>query len=59
MGSHASQLSKKERWQIIQYVQILQNGGEMPEFDENGNVMKAKAENESSDASANQDNSQG
>lgn len=59
MGSHASQLSKKERWQIIQYVQVLQNGGKMPEFDENGNVMKAEAEDANSDAAADQDNSQG
>lgn len=41
MGSHASQISQKERWQVIQYVQVLQKGGEMPEFDENGNVMAA------------------
>ena len=39
MGSHASQINQKERWQVIQYVQVLQNGGEMPPFDENGNVM--------------------
>lgn len=44
MGSHASQLSQKERWQVIQYVQVLQNGGTMPEFDENGNVMEPKAD---------------
>lgn len=31
MGSHASQLNKKERWQVIQYVKFLQNGGKMPE----------------------------
>lgn len=30
MGSHASQLNKEERWQIIQYIKVLQNGGEMP-----------------------------
>ena len=30
MGSHASQLSKKERWQVILHVQALQNGGEFP-----------------------------
>ena len=30
MGSHASQLSKKERWQVILHVQALQNGGEYP-----------------------------
>lgn len=30
MGSHASQLSKLERWQVIMHVQTLQNGGEFP-----------------------------
>ena len=30
MGSHASQLTKTERWQVIFYVQALQNGGEYP-----------------------------
>lgn len=30
MGSHASQLSKEERWKVIQYVKILQNGGINP-----------------------------
>ena len=29
MGSHASQLSPKERWMVIQYVKYLQNGGSM------------------------------
>lgn len=29
MGSHASQLSKKDRWIVIQYVKYLQNGGKM------------------------------
>lgn len=30
MGSHASQLSKEERWTVVQYVKYLQNGGSMP-----------------------------
>jgi mono/diheme cytochrome c family protein len=30
MGSHASQLNKEERWQVIQYIKVLQNDGEMP-----------------------------
>jgi len=30
MGSHASQLSKEERWLVTRYVQFLQNGGNMP-----------------------------
>ncbi len=38
MGSHAAQISAKERWQVIQYVQVLQQGGKMPTFDESGNV---------------------
>jgi mono/diheme cytochrome c family protein len=29
MGSHASQLTKKERWTVIQYVKYLQNGSKM------------------------------
>jgi len=46
MGSHASQLSRKERWEVIQYVKFLQNGEKMtrgaevttdnPEGNENG-----------------------
>lgn len=30
MGSHASQLTKEERWTIIQYVKVLQNDGVSP-----------------------------
>lgn len=30
MGAHASQLSQKQRWLLIQYVKYLQNGGNMP-----------------------------
>jgi len=30
MGSHAGQLSKEERWMVIQYVKYLQAGGKMP-----------------------------
>jgi len=51
MGSHASQLSQKDRWLVIEYIKVLQNGGEMPEFDENGNVMKS-ASAEAGDAMA-------
>ena len=40
MGSHASQLSQKDRWLVIEYIKVLQNGGDMPEFDDNGNVVK-------------------
>lgn len=37
MGSHASQLSKKERWQIIMHVKTLQGNTEVP--DTNGTVI--------------------
>lgn len=30
MGSHSAQLSKLERWKIIQYVKVLQNDGKTP-----------------------------
>lgn len=30
MGSHASQLNRKERWSVVRYVQVLQKGGAMP-----------------------------
>jgi mono/diheme cytochrome c family protein len=39
MGSHAAQMTQKERWQVIQYVQVLQQGGKMPKFDEQGNAL--------------------
>jgi mono/diheme cytochrome c family protein len=53
MGSHASQLSQKERWQVIQYVLVLQNGGTMPEFDADGNVMTGAQAPEASTESEN------
>lgn len=30
MGSHASQLSQEERWEVVQYVKYLQNDQKMP-----------------------------
>lgn len=30
MGPHASQLDKEERWLVIHYINVLQNGGEDP-----------------------------
>lgn len=30
MGAHASQINKKERWEIIQYLKVLNNGGTFP-----------------------------
>ena len=44
MGSHASQLSQKDRWLVIEYIKVLQQGGEMPEFDEAGNVVESAAD---------------
>lgn len=36
MGAHASQINKKERWEIIQYLKVLNNGGTFPtEVEEN------------------------
>lgn len=36
MGSHASQVSPKSLWQIIQYIQVMQNGGEVSSVEEDG-----------------------
>jgi hypothetical protein len=41
MGSHASQLSQKDRWLVIEYIKVLQQDGEMPTFDANGNVVES------------------
>ncbi|MEO0403488.1 MAG: cytochrome c [Bacteroidota bacterium] len=43
MGSHASQINQKERWQVIQYIMVLQKGGEMPEFDDEGNLVEVSS----------------
>ena len=45
MGSHSSQISQKGLWQIIQYVQVLQKGGQMPIFDSNGVALVTETEN--------------
>ena len=45
MGSHASQLSQKERWLVVQYVKYLQLGGKMPgEAAATDNATTASAE---------------
>ena len=44
MGSHASQLSQRQRWEVIEYIKVLQKGGEMPAFDENGLPMPEEDE---------------
>ncbi len=36
MGSHASQLTPKERWQVIDYIHIMQNDGKMPKYNKDG-----------------------
>ena len=49
MGSHASQLSQRQRWEVIEYIKVLQQGGEMPTFDEDGMLVPADAEGEAED----------
>lgn len=43
MGQHASQLNQLERWQVIEYVKLLQKGVTTPEFDANGMLKLAPA----------------
>jgi len=45
MGSHASQISPKGLWQIVQYIQVLQKGGQMPTFDSEGVAVVTETEN--------------
>jgi mono/diheme cytochrome c family protein len=42
MGQHASQVTQLERWQIIEYVKLLQQGITEPEFDAN-DMLKVQA----------------
>ncbi|MFT4679594.1 MAG: mono/diheme cytochrome c family protein [Litorivivens sp.] len=44
MGSHASQLTSRERWEVVEYVKVLQNGGKMLEISETVTQMEAVAE---------------
>lgn len=53
MGSHASQLSQKERWQLVQYLKVLNNGGEMPT--ETENAMQPTESNDSNADNAEQE----
>jgi len=39
MGSHASQLNQKERWQILEWVKCLQKGNSAPSYDEAGMLV--------------------
>jgi mono/diheme cytochrome c family protein len=43
MGSHASQLNQKERWQVIEYVKLLQKGITTPEFNAQGMLVLPEA----------------
>lgn len=43
MGSHASQLNQKERWQILEWVKCLQKGIAAPEYDAK-DMLKVAAE---------------
>jgi len=49
MGSHASQLSQRQRWEVIEYIKVLQSGNGMPEFDENGMPVPVEADPEAED----------
>lgn len=42
MGQHASQLNQLERWQVIEWVKLLQNGITEPEFD-SSDMLKSVA----------------
>ena len=46
MGSHAGQLSPKQRWQIIQYIQILQKG--TADVEEGLKLLTSSASNQDS-----------
>jgi mono/diheme cytochrome c family protein len=43
MGSHASQLTKLERWQVIEFVKCLQKGITTPEYDKDGKLVVSAA----------------
>ncbi len=45
MGSHASQISPKGLWQIIQYIKVMQNGGETSSVDEDGAEEMTETQN--------------
>lgn len=53
MGQHASQLNQLERWQVIEYVKLLQQGITEPEFDSNNMVKKAASAPADSSAKTN------
>jgi mono/diheme cytochrome c family protein len=49
MGSHASQLDQKERWQVIQFVQSLQSAGASEDEDAEGDAAAGDEGNEAAD----------
>jgi mono/diheme cytochrome c family protein len=51
MGSHASQLNQFERWQIVEWVKLIQSGNTSPEFDAN-DMLTTKKETAASDSSS-------
>ncbi|MFM7731220.1 MAG: c-type cytochrome [Flavobacteriales bacterium] len=51
MGSHASQLNQFERWQIVEWVKLIQSGNTSPEFDAN-DMLVTKKEEAKSDSTA-------
>lgn len=53
MGQHASQLNQLERWQVIEYVKLLQQGITEPEFDSNNMLKKAASAPADSSAKTN------
>lgn len=52
MGQHASQLNQLERWQIIEYVKLLQQGVTEPEFDANDMLVTQAASAPAADTTA-------
>lgn len=52
MGQHASQLNQLERWQVIEWVKLLQQGITEPEFDTNDMLKLAAAPAATSDSTA-------
>jgi hypothetical protein len=45
MGSHASQISPKGLWQIIQYIKVMQNGGDISSVDEDAPEVMTETQN--------------
>jgi cytochrome c553 len=50
MGQHASQLTKLDRWQVVEWVKCLQKGITTPEYDANGMLVVKAAESAPADS---------